>query len=280
MLAEAQTEAPPAMIPNVLTVAGSDPSGGAGIQADLKTFSALGTFGTSVVTALTAQNTLGVTAVHPVPPAFIAAQIDTLFEDLAIAAVKVGMVGSVEVARTVADGLRRHGVEQLVVDPVMVAKGGDPLIDPAAVAAVRDLLVPLALIITPNVHEAGALLGAAAPSTLDELADAASDLHRLGARHVLIKGGALGGSESTDLLFDGSRAQRFSVRRVDTQNTHGTGCTLTSAIAALLPASASVAEAVEEAKHYVSAAISASGRLNVGSGHGPVHHFHALWPPT
>lgn len=265
------------MIPIVLSIAGSDPSGGAGIQADLKTFSALGAYGGAVMTALTAQNTRGVTGIHNVPPDFVALQIDTVFADLRVDAVKIGMISTAEIARAVADSLRRANARNVVLDPVMIAKSGHALLDPTAVAALRDELVPLATVVTPNLPEAGVLLDADMPGTLDEMRDAVRALHRLGPSYVYLKGGHLGGEESPDLLYDGRTTIELSARRVRTANTHGTGCTLSSAIAALIPQRADVRSAVEDAKAYLTAAIEASGELRVGSGHGPVHHFHSMW---
>jgi len=264
------------MIPNVLTIAGSDPSGGAGIQADLKTFSALGAYGMSVITALTAQNTQGVRAVQVIEPDFVAAQIDAIFADVRVDAVKIGMVATAEIAATIADRLRHHAARNVVLDPVMVAKSGDRLLREDAVAAVRDRLVPLASVITPNLPEAAVLLSGPEPTTLPEMRQAVRALHRLGPRYVLLKGGHLPGADSPDLLFDGETITEFTSPRIATSNTHGTGCTLSAAIAALLPRHPMV-EAVRRAKAYLTAAIAASGRLSVGTGHGPVHHFHALW---
>jgi hydroxymethylpyrimidine/phosphomethylpyrimidine kinase len=266
------------LIANVLSIAGSDPSGGAGIQADLKAFSALGAYGMAALTALTAQNTRGVTGVHPVPPDFVAAQIDAVFADVRVDAVKVGMVGTAGAAAAVADALARNRARAVVVDPVMVAKSGHRLLDDDAVATVRDRLLPLALVATPNLPEAGVLLGREAPADLDGMRAAAADLHRLGPQLVLLKGGHLDGEASPDLLYDGARFVELPAPRVATRNTHGTGCTLSSAIAALLPQRASSDEAVAEAKAYLTAALRAGNRLKVGGGHGPVHHFHALWP--
>ena len=265
------------MIPNILTIAGSDPSGGAGIQADLKAFSALGAYGMSVITALTAQNTRGVRGVQVIEPAFVAAQIDAIFEDLRVDAVKIGMVATAEIATVIAERLRHHSALNVVLDPVMVAKSGDRLLREDAVAAVRDRLVPLARVITPNLPEAAVLLSGAEPATLAEMREAVRMLHRLGPQYVLLKGGHLAGGDSTDLLFDGAEITEFAAQRIDTRNTHGTGCTLSAAIAALLPGNDMV-EAVRRAKAYLTGAIAASGRLTVGGGHGPVHHFHALWP--
>jgi hydroxymethylpyrimidine/phosphomethylpyrimidine kinase len=266
-----------AAIPIALTIAGSDPSGGAGIQADLKTFSALRAYGAAVITALTAQNTRGVTGIHNVPPEFVALQIDTVFADLSIDAVKVGMISTADIARAVAASLRRGNARNVVLDPVMIAKSGHALLDPLAVAALREELVPLATVITPNLPEAGVLLGGEMPKTLADMRDAVRALHRLGPAYVYLKGGHLDADESPDLLFDGTRTVELSAKRVHTANTHGTGCTLSSAIAALLPQRSNVRQAVEEAKVYVTAAIAASGQLHVGNGHGPVQHFHSMW---
>jgi hydroxymethylpyrimidine/phosphomethylpyrimidine kinase len=267
----------PSAIPIVLTIAGSDPSGGAGIQADLKTFSALGAYGAAVMTALTAQNTRGVTGIHNVPPEFVALQIDTVFADLRVDAVKIGMISTADIARAVASSLRRAGARNVVLDPVMIAKSGHALLDPTAVTALREELVPIATVITPNLPEAGVLLGREMPTTLAEMRDAVRTLHALGPAYVYLKGGHLGGPESPDILYDGTTAIELTAKRVDTANTHGTGCTLSSAIAALIPQRADVRGAVEDAKAYLTAAIAASARLRVGSGHGPVHHFHSVW---
>ncbi len=264
------------MIANVLSIAGSDPSGGAGIQADLKAFSALGAYGMAVITALTAQNTQGVRSFQTVDPAFVAEQIEAIFADVRVDAVKIGMVATAEIAAAIADRLRHHNVRNLVLDPVMVAKSGHHLLRGDAVAALRDTLVPMARVITPNLPEAGVLLGGPVPATLADMRVAVRQLHRLGPEWVLLKGGHLTGPDSTDLLFDGATVTELAGRRLDTRNTHGTGCTLSSAIAALLPRY-DMAEAVRTAKTYLTDAIAASERLAVGSGHGPVHHFHALW---
>jgi hydroxymethylpyrimidine/phosphomethylpyrimidine kinase len=276
------------MIPNVLTIAGSDPSGGAGIQADLKTFSALGAYGMSVITALTAQNTRGVRAVQVMDPDFVAAQIDAIFDDVRVDAVKIGMVATAEIATAIVERLRHHTARNVVLDPVMVAKSGDRLLREDAVAALRDRLAPLARVITPNLPEAAVLMSGGAPwqsdgapaatepATLAEMRQSVRTLHLIGSQWVLLKGGHLTGDDSTDLLFDGETMTEFASKRIDTRNTHGTGCTLSAAIAALLPRFDMV-EAVRRAKAYLTGAIAASGRLTVGAGHGPVHHFHALW---
>lgn len=265
------------MLPNVLSIAGVDPSGGAGLFADLKAFSALGAYGTGVVAALTAQNTQGVTGVHGIPVAFIAQQIDTLYADVRIDAVKLGMLGTPEIVHTVADALRRHHVRRLVVDPVMVAKSGHHLLAAEAVAALRTEILPLAEIITPNLPEAGVLLGGHAPATLADMRRAARELRQFGCRIVLLKGGHLDGEESIDIFDDGTQQVELRAQRVATKNTHGTGCTLSAAIAALLPQRSSALDAVREAKAWLSQAIAAADQLSVGSGHGPVHHFHQLW---
>ncbi len=260
-----------------LTIAGSDSGGGAGIQADLKTFSALGVYGASVITALTAQNTREVRAIHDLPADFITAQIDTVLDDIPMDAVKIGMLGREEIIDAVAASLRARRPGPVVVDPVMVAKSGDRLLLPDAVAALRDRLVPLATIITPNVHEAGVLLERPAPTNEDEMADACQALLALGPNSVLVKGGHLDTGESVDLFADQGGCVRLAAPRVDTDNTHGTGCTLSSAIAAFIARGESLAHAVRSAKDYVTAAIRSADRLAVGGGRGPVHHFHALW---
>jgi len=265
------------VIANVLTIAGSDSGGGAGIQADLKTFSALGVYGASVITALTAQNTRAVTAIHEVPADFVVAQLDAVFDDIAIAAVKVGMLSSPAVIEAVADGLRRHGARQIVLDPVMVAKSGDRLLREDAVSALKERLLPLATVITPNLPEAGVLLDAEGVRDAAGMAGAAAGLRALGPRAVLLKGGHLEGPDSIDVLDDGAAPLTLSAPRIASRNTHGTGCTLSSAIAALLARGLPLRAAVQGAKAYVTAAIRAADRLDVGHGHGPVHHFHALW---
>ncbi|MCH7941627.1 MAG: bifunctional hydroxymethylpyrimidine kinase/phosphomethylpyrimidine kinase [Proteobacteria bacterium] len=270
------------MIFNALTIAGSDSGGGAGIQADLKTFSALGVYGASVITALTAQNTRAVRAILDTPPEFIAQQIDAVFDDIRIDAVKIGMLSRPEVIETVAAGVMRHGVTKLVLDPVMVAKSGDHLLAPEAVATLRERLLPLATLVTPNLPEAAVLLGGEPITTESEMADTCRRLLALGPRWVLLKGGHLEGSESNDLLMGnlmggGEKSQRFTAPRVATANTHGTGCTLSSAIAAGLAQGLDVIAATARAKDYVTAALQAADRLSVGAGHGPVHHFHDQW---
>ena len=262
------------------TVAGSDSSGGAGIQADLKTFAALGVYGASVITALTAQNTQGVTAIHNVPVDFIAAQIDTVFSDLDVAAVKIGMLSQVAIIETVARGLERHRARNIVLDPVMVATSGDRLLAADAVEALRNVLIPRAIVVTPNLPEAAALTGATAARNEREMEIQARELLTLGARNVLIKGGHGSGDESVDLLVGEGELLRLSARRVATKNTHGTGCTLSSAIAAGLAKGLDLRTAAREAKAFVTAAVAAADTLDVGQGHGPLHHFHATWRMT
>jgi hydroxymethylpyrimidine/phosphomethylpyrimidine kinase len=265
------------LIPNVLTIAGSDSGGGAGIQADLKTFSALGTYGLSVIAALTAQNTRAVTAIHDVPPAFVTAQLDAVFDDIEIAAVKIGMLSSPAIIEVVSEGLRRHGARQIVVDPVMVAKSGDRLLREEAVSALKERLLPLATVITPNLPEAAVLLEAAVVPDEAGMIEAAAGLRALGSRAVLLKGGHGEADDSFDVLDDGGALLTLAAPRIATRNTHGTGCTLSSAIAALLARGRTLRDAVSDAKTYITAAIRAADHLNVGHGHGPVHHFHALW---
>jgi len=265
----------PATIPNVLSIAGSDPSGGAGIQADLKTFSALGVYGMAALSGLTAQNTRGVKAIQPLPPAFVAAQIDAVFEDIRVDAVKLGMLGDADVVAAVADCLRRWQARKVVLDPVMVAKGGAALLADCAVERLRTDLLPLATIVTPNLPEAGALLGVEPPADLPAMRAAARALHALGPRWVLLKGGHLPGDDCTDVLYDGREFVEFPARRIATSHTHGTGCTLSAAIAAGLARGQAVPQAAREAKEYLTAAIAAAGTLHVGHGHGPVQHFHA-----
>ncbi|GBD43727.1 Hydroxymethylpyrimidine/phosphomethylpyrimidine kinase [bacterium HR40] len=261
-----------------LTIAGSDSSGGAGIQADLKTFSALGVYGCSAITALTAQNTRGVTAIFDVDPGFVRAQIDAVFEDLPVDAVKIGMLGRSEVIRAVAAALRHWRPRWVVLDPVMVAKSGDRLLAPEAVASLREELLPLADLVTPNLGEAAVLLGDEPVRERREMGRVAARLQGLGARNVLLKGGHLGGPRSPDLLLYGGELQWFEAERVETRHTHGTGCSLSSAIAAWLARGQPLPEAVARAKAWLTEALRAADRLAVGHGHGPVHHFHALWP--
>lgn len=269
---------PNVVIPNVTTIAGVDPSGGAGVFADLKTFSALGAYGCGVVAALTAQNTRAVTGIHEVPPEFLQLQLDTLFDDVRVDAVKIGMLASSALVRVVARALRRHRPKFVVVDPVMVAKSGDRLLRAEAVDALRSELLPLATVLTPNLPEAGDLLGGAVADTPEAMRDAARALHALGPAHVLVKGGHGRGDTLVDVLHDGARSVDLPTPRIRTKNTHGTGCTLSSAIAALAPQRPTVEAAVRDARAYVVEAIRRSDELDVGGGHGPLHHFHNLWP--
>ncbi|WP_018987991.1 bifunctional hydroxymethylpyrimidine kinase/phosphomethylpyrimidine kinase [Aromatoleum toluclasticum] len=272
-------------IPNVVSIAGVDPSGGAGLLADLKAFSALGAYGCGVVAALTAQNTQAVTGIHTPPTDFLRLQIDTLFADVRIHAVKLGMLGSADIVATVADRLAHFDAPNVVCDPVMVAKSGDHLLARNAVAMLIEALLPRTFLLTPNLPEAGVLLEQRPPETVKEMYRAAERLREMlplsSERWVLLKGGHLPGSEVVDLLFDGDRMIEMPSPRIETKNTHGTGCTLASAIAALLPQRVGglrpVESAVRDARDYLLRAIAASGALSVGSGHGPVHHFHALW---
>jgi hydroxymethylpyrimidine/phosphomethylpyrimidine kinase len=266
------------MIANILTIAGSDSGGGAGIQADLKTFSALGAYGCSVITALTAQNTRTVSAIHEVPPDFVTAQLDAVLDDIEIAAVKIGMLATPEIIVAVARRLERHGAGPVVLDPVMVAKSGDHLLRPEAVRALKERLLPLASVITPNLLEAGVLLGMEPPADEAGMVEAAAGLRALGPRAVLLKGGHREGADSIDIFDDGGEPLTLVAPRIDTANTHGTGCTLSAALAALLGQGMRPRDAVQAAKAYITAAIRAADRLHVGGGHGPVHHFYRWWP--
>lgn len=260
-----------------LTIAGSDSGGGAGVQADLKTFSALGVYGASVLTALTAQNTRAVTAVHRVPPEMVRAQLDAVFDDLAVAAVKIGMLASADLIEVVAQHLHGRTVP-VVVDPVMVAKSGDALLEDGAVAALRARLLPLASVLTPNLPEAARLLGVAPAADEPAMLEQGRALLALGAHAVLMKGGHARGEQCIDLLVSADAPPlRFVAPRQSTRNTHGTGCTLSSAIAAGLASGMSLPDACARAHAYLQGAIRAADQLAVGSGHGPVHHFHALW---
>ncbi|WP_375464739.1 bifunctional hydroxymethylpyrimidine kinase/phosphomethylpyrimidine kinase [uncultured Methylobacterium sp.] len=269
------------MTPIALTIAGSDSGGGAGIQADLKTFSALGVYGASAIAALTAQNTLGVQGIHDVPADFVAAQIESVFSDLAVTAVKIGMLSQPAVIEAVAAVLERHAAPKrtpVVLDPVMVATSGDRLISDDAVAALRTRLMPLADLVTPNLPEAAALLGEPVAPDENGAAAQARRLLGLGARAVLIKGGHAAGNESVDhLLTREGLVRRFASPRIATRNTHGTGCTLSAAVAAGLARGLGLEAAVSAAKAYVAAAIAAADDLTIGAGHGPVHHFFAIW---
>jgi hydroxymethylpyrimidine/phosphomethylpyrimidine kinase len=263
--------------PIALTIAGSDSSGGAGIQADLKTFSALHVYGASVITALTAQNTRGVQAIHDVPADFVTAQIDSVFSDLAIGAVKIGMLSRPAVIDAVAAGLERHKAQNIILDPVMIATSGDRLIPEAAAARLRERLLPLALVLTPNLPEAAALLGEGIARDEGEMEAQGRRLLELGAASVLMKGGHLQGPESIDIFVYRDGSGRLEAPRVATRNTHGTGCTLSSAIAAMLASGSTLMEAVVQAKNYLTDALLAADKLRIGAGSGPVHHFHETW---
>ncbi len=268
-------------IPNALSIAGVDPSGGAGVLADVKTMSALGAYGCAVIAALTAQNTQGVTGIAPVPPEFVGLQIDTLFADVRIDAVKIGMLGQRPVTLVVAEKLAKWLPAHIILDPVMVAKSGDHLLERDAVGALREALLPQATMLTPNLPEAGVLLDERPVETVKEMRRVAERLRNImaysGQRWVLLKGGHLPGNDTIDLLHDGDRMIELPGHRIETRNTHGTGCTLSAALAALLPQIDDVPEAARRAKAYLAEALRHADRLQVGSGHGPTHHFHAWW---
>ena len=263
------------MTATALSIAGSDPSGGAGIQADLKTFSAHGVYGMAALTALTAQNTTGVSGVHLVPPDFVAQQILDVLADIPPGAIKIGMIATAEIAKAVAEALKTDA--PIVLDPVMVAKGGHALLADDAVAVIRDTLVPRATIITPNLPEAAALLGTDTATTTAQMEQQVTALLALGPHAVLMKGGHLDAAESPDLLLTTTTQHWVKAPRTNTKNTHGTGCTLSAAIAANLAKGQSMPDAVAQAKTYISGAIAAADDLALGAGHGPTHHFHALW---
>jgi hydroxymethylpyrimidine/phosphomethylpyrimidine kinase len=263
--------------PIALTIAGSDSSGGAGIQADLKTFAALGVYGASVITALTAQNTQGVSGIHQVPAEFVTAQIDAVFSDLAVGAVKIGMVAHPPVIDAIVAGLARWSPKHVVLDPVMVATSGDRLLAAEAVEALRTKLIPLASVITPNLPEAAALLDEGVAADEAAVESQGMRLLALGCKVVLIKGGHGQSAESIDYLIDSTGVTALAAPRVATKNTHGTGCSLSSAVAAGLAKDEDMETAVRNAKAWVSAAIAAADRFSVGHGHGPIHHFHKFY---
>ncbi len=261
----------------LLTIAGSDSGGGAGIQADLKTFSALGAFGMSAIAALTAQNTLAVTAIHPVPPDFLQKQLEAVFDDIGVDAVKIGMLATPELISVVAETLTRYQVKNIVLDPVMVAKSGDKLLQDNAIDALRAKLLPITTVITPNLPEASVLLGHNVIIENDMI-PAAKALQSLGAKNVLLKGGHLGGTMSSDLLLtESGQSLWFEAKRIATKNTHGTGCTYSSAIATFLGKGYSLENAIASAKQYISDAIRFGAQYQLGHGHGPVHHFFKQW---
>lgn len=263
--------------PIALTIAGSDSSGGAGIQADLKTFSALGVYGASVVTALTAQNTRGVSAIHTSPPDFILAQMEAVFSDLKVRAVKIGMVGNEDAIDAVAKGLGLWCKAPIVLDPVMVSTTGAPLLEKGAEMALLAKLLPIATIVTPNLPEAAKLLGASVAIDEAMMARQAELLIAFGSKAVLLKGGHATGAEAVDIYCNGEATFRLAATRIPTRNTHGTGCTLSSAIAAFLARGATLSEAVSLAKTYLTEALAHADELGVGHGSGPVHHFYKLW---
>jgi hydroxymethylpyrimidine/phosphomethylpyrimidine kinase len=265
-------------IRNVLSIAGSDPSGGAGIQADLKTFAALGVYGCAALTALTAQNTVEVSALFAVPPAFLCRQLDAVFTDIRVDAVKIGMLGSVGAVRTVAAALRVYRPPVVVLDPVSRATTGARLMDADALGALRDELLPLVTVVTPNADEAGALLGIAAPRSVAEAREAARLLTVRGVAAALVTGGHLADADvSVDVLYDGREIREHRVSRVHSAHTHGTGCTLSSAVAALLARRYGLPQACAEAQQFVAASIARGADLRVGRGRGPVHQFGELW---
>lgn len=264
------------LVPIALTIAGSDSGGGAGIQADLKTMSALGVYGASVITALTAQNTRTVSHIEPASPAMIAGQMKAVFDDLDVRAVKLGMLGGADVIATVATGLAGRS-QPVVLDPVMVAKSGDRLLPKDALDALRSLLLPLATVLTPNLPEAAYLLGGTRAETEADMTEQGHALRALGPQAVLMKGGHGAGETCTDLLITADGTIRLTAPRQATKNTHGTGCTLSAAIAAGLAQGGALTEAVTRAHSYLQGAIAAADDLGVGHGHGPVHHFHAVW---
>jgi hydroxymethylpyrimidine/phosphomethylpyrimidine kinase len=263
--------------PTALTIAGSDSSGGAGIQADLKTFAAFGVYGASVITALTAQNTQGVSGIHQVPAEFVTAQIDAVFADLAVGAVKIGMVAQPASIDAIVAGLERWAPKHVVLDPVMVATSGDRLLAAEAVDALRKKLIPRASVITPNLPEAAALLDEPEASSESDIENQGRRLLAMGCRAVLIKGGHGQGAESIDYLIDTNSTIALTAPRIATRNTHGTGCSLSAAVAAGLAKGDDLEAAVRKAKAWISAAIAAADRFSVGHGHGPIHHFHKFY---
>jgi len=266
--------------PIALTIAGSDSGGGAGIQADLKTFSALGVYGASVITALTAQNTVAVTAIHTAPSDMVEAQLDAVLDDLNVKTIKIGMLSSVDVISVVSRVLKQHPDILVVLDPVMVAKSGDKLLQTDALQALKSELIPLAHVITPNLPEAALLLDADEARSIGDVRDQVEDLIHLGAHAILLKGGHLPGDVVVDVLRSPEVNESFTHPRVATRNTHGTGCTLSAAIAAQLAHGQTLLDSVTAAEHYLHQAIQAADDLSIGKGHGPVHHFHALWPAS
>ena len=269
-------ETTPSNTPIVLTIAGSDSGGGAGIQADIKAMSATGSFACSVITAITSQNTQGVSAIFPIPLDHVESQLDAVFTDLNIVAVKVGMLADANIINVVANKIKQYQPKHLVIDPVMVATSGDLLLEQSSISTLKEVLIPLADIITPNLPEGAALTGKPVPQSEAEMEDMVADLRELGAKAVLLKGGHLEKDEnSNDLLILPTTTELISAKRFATQNTHGTGCTLSSAMASYLGQGNNLHKSVHLAKQYISQAISHADELNVGQGHGPVHHFFA-----
>ena len=262
---------------NAMTIAGTDPSGGAGIQADLKAFSALGAYGTSVITALVAQNTTGVQSVYRIDPAFVGAQLDSVLSDVRIDTIKIGMLAESAIVEVVAERLKETPVPWVGLDTVMLAKSGDPLLSAEAVATLRERLLPQVSLITPNLPEAAALLGCDPACDEDEMREQGRALLALGCQAVLMKGGHLSESESPDWLFTHQLEQRFTAPRIMTRNTHGTGCSLSAALAALRPRHDDWVATVQAAKYWLQGALEQADSLEVGHGHGPVHHFHQWW---
>ncbi len=265
------------MIAQALTIAGSDSSGGAGIQADLKTFSALGVYGASAITSLTAQNTQGVQGVFPVPPDFVAAQIASVLTDLNIGAIKTGMLANAAIIRAVIDALAGYREIPLIVDPVMVSQSGHDLLEQEALIVLRERLLPRATLLTPNLHEAAKLLQTSIAENEDDMISQARGLLKLGAQAVLVKGGHAEGEESVDIFVQNEQIARFPAKRIETRHTHGTGCSLAAAIAAYVARGVPLIDAVGKAKTWLSGAIAVAGELKIGQGSGPVHHFHELW---
>ena len=265
------------MIHNVLSIAGSDPSGGAGVQADLKTFSAMKVYGMAVITALTAQNTTGVSAVKTQDGDFVAEQIRMIFSDVNVHAVKIGMIANADIAASLAETLRAVCNVPVILDPVMIAKGGANLLAPDAVQTLRGKLLPIAEIITPNLPEAATLLDCHEATSADEMMDQAKALLALGPSVVYLKGGHLGGAGSPDVLMSADKVEMLESDRIATKNTHGTGCSLSAALAACRGRNLDVIEAARTSKAFITQAIASADQLNVGLGHGPIHHFNGLW---
>ncbi|SHH18003.1 hydroxymethylpyrimidine kinase /phosphomethylpyrimidine kinase [Cognatiyoonia sediminum] len=264
------------MVAKALTIAGSDSGGGAGIQADLKAFSANGVFGTSALTAITAQNTMGVTAVHPIPVDVVGAQIEAVLTDIRPDAIKIGMLFSPELIETVAKALADYD-GPVVLDPVMIAKSGDALLQDEAVDALKSIILPRADLLTPNLPEAARILETSEAATEADALSQAEALRALGPKAILMKGGHAEGDTCTDLLLTKAGSHEFSATRINTRNTHGTGCTYSSTIAANLAKGVDMVTAVETAHSYLHAAIKAADDIDIGAGHGPVHHFHGMW---